>query len=86
MQITGGLLLVSALICVALFAMQHRWVLVIAYICLAINTLLDKLLQATNLPPWIANSFAYLFVALTMFELFRTIRARNVSKAQTFFK
>lgn len=77
MQISTVLALTGSLICVFAFAHQRRWLFSLGSLSSALYTLLDKVIQPSSIPPFVADLFAYIFVACVAAECFRMWRKKQ---------
>ena len=77
MQISTILALTGSLICVFGFAHQRRWLFALGCLSSAVYTLLDKVIQPSSIPPFVADLFAYIFVACIAAECFRIWRKKQ---------
>lgn len=73
MQIATIIGLVGTVTCVGLFIKQKNWLLATAFVFSTAYMILDKVIHIPVVPYFIVPWFAYLFFALVVYEIFRTV-------------
>ena len=68
---------VAAVVCTVLYAIKRQWILTVAWSCLAIYVLLDRLVHMRSVPAPAVDSFSLVFLALIVYDTARKVKSRG---------
>lgn len=68
---------VTALVCIVLNAIRRQWILTVAWSCLAVYILLDRLVRVRSIPASAVASFSLMFLLLVVYDTAKKMKSRN---------